>query len=235
MKKKIMTVAVTVLIGFVNVCCANIVTNIIIDETYVSKDNPTVNYGDAQNMFLSPDAVGGVRKGYMKLDASGLGEGTIVTNISLKLYLQGDGTRTAGIYLLTGSSMSDDWDESTLTWDGSYVYGNETNGVAFRNEGADYIATRLGPSAGVNGELAEINWDSSELKAAVVAELNSGDRIATIAFNRSTTTYVQFTTSEDETLPTPQFIMETIPEPTTITLVVLSFIGLLVARRVHTL
>ena len=83
------------------------------DDAYVSSDYPNNNYGSSENLraryFADLEAK---YPSYLKFDISSLPSGITVTEALLKLYVNYRVTNSP-IYV---KSASDDWDESTITW-----------------------------------------------------------------------------------------------------------------------
>lgn len=230
MKKREIGTILTGLVVFTGICSADVVASEPTHDTYVDQSTADTTYGTAGSIIADRDY--NVRKGYMKFDAAGLGAGVTVTNLSLELYSQGWSTRQGSFYLLTGAGV-DDWDESTLTWNNSWAYGNDTNSkTAFRNDGG-ITAVFIGRNAPVLESVEEFVWDSQGAEDAVISELNNGDRKATIVFHRNGDRWLQLASSDHPTLAHPKIIMETIPEPATLGLLGLSCIGLFAVRRMR--
>ena len=164
------------------------------------------NYGTQTYMSALAD-----RKAYIKFDASGLADNALVVKISSFLLHNNDSSsRTGDFFLLTGDSMSDSWNETTITWNNAP--GNDTSSSTdFLHDGVSHIATFIGNNANVMSR-HEFAWASPIAEDAVIAELNSGDRIATIGIRYIPgTRWVQFATRENISEYTPPIMtLETV-------------------------
>ncbi len=157
-------------------------TLFVSSDAYISQANPTTNYGIA-NSVESIDDRGILLKGYLKFDASSL-VGQTVTDISgLTMFYSRTTNRTAFFSLLAGTGANS-WTESGIDWNTAPL--NNSSDVGFTAAEGQSI-TPLGSIAG-NGQNVPITLTfDSAMKTALLNALNTGDRVATIAFQHSGT------------------------------------------------
>ena len=209
--KKLMTALFA--LGVAGICQAEIIT--VSADAEIRSDTPDTNYGAQTTLSALMTSTPTYRKGYIKFDASGLGAGVTVTNIaSFSMYFTQAYARDAKFYLITGTGV-DSWDESTITWNNAPGNGA---GTTFLND-ATYTSTRVGLSGTEAAPgVVEFVWDSQTTMDAVIDELNSGDRIVTLACMRDSTSRLATFASKENSSghPVIQMDLQTIPEPATL-------------------
>ena len=212
------------------ICQATLIT--VVDDAEIRSDIPDGNYGAQTTLSALSTATPDYRKGYIKFDASGLGAETTVTSInSFSMYFTQAYARDAKFYLITGAT-ADSWDESTVTWNNAPGNGS---GTTFLND-ASYTSTLIGLS-GTEAAPGYIgfNWDSQAAMDTVIAELNNGDRIVTIACMRDSTSRLATFASKENSSghDSIQMDLQTIPEPATLGLMMgVVGVGLMIRRIV---
>lgn len=208
-------------------------------DTYINSGAPFTNYGDADYMQTN-SIEGSYQKCYVKLDASGLPEIDSVVGDTLQAFYTRATKRTSKIYLLTGSGDNgdaDSWDEDTITW--LNAPGNDMssgyNDMGTLPEG--YAATYLGgfwySDIPYTNSTVTARYFYAAQREALLNELNTGDRIATLVLISYGSSEAIYETIEG--VPTgatgahPLRVDVMIPEPATIAL--LSLGGLLLRRK----
>ena len=177
--KKIATTMAS--LGIACICQATAIT--VVDDAEIRSDAPDSNYGAQTTLSALMTSTPAYRKGYIKFDASGLGDGVVADIDSFTFYFTQAYARDARFYLITGAA-ADSWDESTITWNNAPGNGPATT---FLNDGT-YTSTYLGTSGTEAAPgVVEFVWDSEAAKQAVIDELNNGDRVVTIACMRDGT------------------------------------------------
>lgn len=164
-----------------------------VQDAEIHRNSPTVNYGALTAVQVRYDT--DPSKGYVQFDASG--QGVVCGIKSFKMFSTYEYGRSASFYLIKGSG-ADSWDEDTLTWNNAP--GNDANSAdGFLNDGAcTNIYLGINESVSQN-TTAWFLWDSEEAKDALVHELNTGDRKATIAFCRNGDRLVKVASTENGT------------------------------------
>jgi acid phosphatase type 7 len=85
------------------------------EDTHVSSANPTTNYGQAAVLEIDNDPV---KRGLLRFNITGLPGGSVVTNATLRLYVN-NFSPIAGVI----SAVSGSWNESSTTWSGAPTVG----------------------------------------------------------------------------------------------------------------
>ena len=162
-------------------------------DAEIRSSDPNSNYGAITSVSALSTADPFYRKGYVKFDANGLNDAAVVTNINaFTMYFSQPYARSANFYLITGSGV-DSWDESAITWNNAPGNGP---GAAFLNDAA-YTSTYIGQNVSATGWV-DFVWYSQPAMDAVMHELNTGDRTATIAFmHESTSRLATFASREN--------------------------------------
>ena len=204
--KKVLMIALAGLFGFVGICNAVVIT--AVEDAEVRSDEPdNPSYGEQSYMSAGygtdmPNA----RKGYIKFDASVLADNMLVTNIgSFLMDFNTTYARQGHFFLLVGEGV-DGWDETTITWNNAPA-NDLVNVTDFLNDGTN-TSIYIGLNAAATGT-NEFEWGSQTAMDAVINELNTGDRIATLAFRRSGDRWVQFATHESINGAPMQMTLET--------------------------
>ena len=128
-----------VALGIACICQATVVS--VIDDAEIRSDAPDSNYGAQTTLTASMTSIPVYKKGYVKFDASGLGDGVVADIDSFTFYFTQPYARDAWFYLITGAD-ADSWDESTITWNNAPGNGP---GSTFLND-ASYTSTFIGLS-----------------------------------------------------------------------------------------
>ncbi|MFI4911572.1 MAG: DNRLRE domain-containing protein [Sedimentisphaeraceae bacterium JB056] len=163
----------------------------VAQDAAIKSASPNTNL-NGDWLFISPD-----NKAYIQFDFSQYA-GTVLSIANLEFNFNASYARNAQIYLITGDG-ADDWDESTITWNNAP--GNDTSSTAYYLNDATFTATLLGsieqPASGGSSTVGFL-WDNEALKTNLINELNTGDRKATLAFSRnSTSRFAQYACKEN--------------------------------------
>lgn len=199
-------------------------------DAMIQSANGDINYGDGTYLPALADDSPSWQKSYTKFDASGLP--TITDISSFTMYYDYNYYRQASFYLIEDTDGGDDTDAwiesgaSGITWNNAP--GNNTTGAGYVND-ATYTSTYLGVNddAGSTYSVVGFDWDSAAAETALINALNTGDRVATIAISRSSTSrWAQFASKEGDQ---QEMRLDVVPEPATIGLLAIG--SLLVSRR----
>jgi hypothetical protein len=94
-------------------------------------DNSGTNFGDNEDIRIKgSDNLNFCRKGLLQFDLSSISE---VNTATLRLY-----ANVANSYTLTAFATTDDWDESSVTWDSAPAEGSAIASTAISAEGVYY-------------------------------------------------------------------------------------------------
>lgn len=166
---------------------------IVSQDCAIQSANPDTNYNGDQMVLTQ------YQKAYIQFDAS-MYSGTVLSIDNLEFNATPQYARDADAYLLTGDGV-DDWDQTTITWNNAP--GNDTaSGSEFLND-ATYTATFLGKTEQGTGGVETVGfiWDAATadaVKAAIINELNTGDRKVTIGLSRnSSSRYARYASLEN--------------------------------------
>jgi hypothetical protein len=227
--KKTTSSLIAIFLGAASLLNAQVLT--VTDDAEVRDSDPTTNYGSATQVIADVSGI----KGYLKFDASSLGYSitdiTSFTGVSLNTSYP----RQGNFYLITGTG-ADSWDQSTITWNNAP--GNDTSSVSEFLNNATFTSILIGQNelaAAGSPESVDFSWVNQTAKDAVITELNTGDRIATIAFSRNSTRSLNIASLENSTYDA--YNMTVVPEPSQYGLI-LGTIGIflvLVRRRKRSL
>jgi len=225
MKKSMVAMAAW---GAACLCQATVIS--VVADAEIRSDAPDTNYGAETTLSALSTSTPTYRKGYIKFDASGLGAGTTVSDItSFSMYFTQTYARDSKFYLITGAT-ADSWNESTITWNNAPANGS---GTTCLND-ASFTSTRVGLSGTEAAPgVVEFVWDSAALKQSVIDELNNDDRVVTLACMRDSTSRLATFASKENSSghPVIQMDLQTIPEPASLGLMVGVVVGGLALRR----
>jgi len=200
------------------------------DDAAIQSNTPDTNYGSATSIFSYYRNITGqpYYKSWVKLNATSL-PSLISGNTTLSLTASNATVGyTIDFYLLSGVDSST-WNEGTITWNNAP--GNNIGGAGFTG-GAN--ATLIGSFTSYTF-VANTTYGLSITGAgetALLSALNTGNRTATIAFQRtvSGTSVNNFWSTEATTssyLPT----FTAVPEPSTFALIGLGMAAVVCFRR----
>jgi hypothetical protein len=102
------------------------------NDTYIQGgDNSTTNFGSSEEIRIKgSETETYCRKGLLQFDLSSI---ISVNNATLRLY-----ANSANSYDITAYETTDDWDESTVTWDSAPAIGDAIVSTAISDEGIYY-------------------------------------------------------------------------------------------------
>lgn len=219
------------------VASASFILSPIADAT-VEASQPDSNFGSdtAVRTSLSAPFGDGSQKAWLLFDGAASGYATITDIVSLTATTAATSVtqlRGAQFWLITGAGAND-WNQSTITWNNAP--GNDiTHGTNL--DTANFTITLLGetPQADSGGETVVMSWETGA-KTALLNELNTGNRLATIVTTRiSTSGRMNYASLEHPTADPVQ--LEVIPEPSSFAmlagLMALGLIAVKSLRRRH--
>ncbi len=227
MKKHLLTFSLTcaMLLGMTSLSSA--ATLLVSADSTVFSGDPNSNFGldNAVFAFDGNNDPNNISKGYLKFDASSL-TGQVIDSISgLTMRYTLSVNRTGNFFFLDGTG-ADTWAETGITWNNAPLNNTSDNDFS---AGAGQTLTSLGSITG-NGQFQPITltFGASE-EAALINALNTGDRIATIAFNHTGTNGFQINSLQSGN---GSFLTYTaIPEPTSAALLLAAGLTLCIRRR----
>lgn len=201
-----------------------------VDST-IKQVNPTTNFGSDTTLVGVGNAAasGSWQKSYILFDASGLTGQTLTSVSGLTMVYTPASNRSGTFYLITGAGANS-WTETGITWNNAPA--NDTaSGIGF--SGAGFTATTLGSATG-NGSVVPITLSiSGAAETALLSALNTGDRMATIAFAHvsSSNTFTVYSSDFNSGASSPYLTYTAVPEPSTFALIGLGLAAVACFRR----
>jgi len=138
-----------------------------LDDAYIRGGTYSgTNYGSETELIVKRGSDSNFfRKSYVKFDLSGLETGN-VTNAVLRLY-----ANKANSCMITAFETTDNWDESTLSWDNAPIEGNALDAVELSASGQYYewdITSYVNAQSSEDGVVSIILYDAASSNTQIV-------------------------------------------------------------------
>lgn len=186
MKKMIMITLVGC--SLVAVVCRSEEKLLVREEAVIQQQNPRGNARAGAVLRAARDPEGSGEKIYLKFDASEMN--SVIEDIVAfeGFILATKFPRSASAYFITGDG-ADEWAQDTITWDNAP--GNDKSSGGKLLSSGSFLGSFPPPEKDA-GRTVALKWNSDDAKKLLIAALNTGDRVATIAILRSTEKDVRF-------------------------------------------
>jgi len=166
----------------------------VVDDAMVKLGAPDMNFGAGTYVDITRTS-SETNSVYLKFDASSFGSGVMITNIvSLETWASSvQYPRSAAVYLITNSAGMSTWSQDTITFNTAPGI-NPANGIPLASE-ALYIGALAVPPQ-YTAQTVALTWDNAAYANILMDMLNTGDRVATLVFVRTTDRFQRYASLE---------------------------------------